>query len=55
LSGRIPGEIDGFFRDFGAFALLDAIRQGDVRAARERTELHMNNDIQRGLVNFGAP
>ena len=36
-------------------ALLDAIRQGDVRAAQERMELHMNNDIQRGLVNFGAP
>jgi DNA-binding GntR family transcriptional regulator len=36
-------------------ALLDAIQQGDVRAAQERMELHMNNDIQRGLVNFGAP
>jgi DNA-binding GntR family transcriptional regulator len=36
-------------------ALLDAIRQGDVRAAQERMELHMNNDIQRGLVNFGVP
>jgi DNA-binding GntR family transcriptional regulator len=36
-------------------ALLDAIRQGDVQAAQERMEFHMNNDIQRGLVNFGAP
>jgi DNA-binding GntR family transcriptional regulator len=35
-------------------AILDAIRQGDAWTVQERMELHMNNDIQRGLANFDA-
>jgi DNA-binding GntR family transcriptional regulator len=34
--------------------ILDAIRQGNVWTAQERMELHVNNDIQRGLANFDA-
>jgi hypothetical protein len=32
----------------------NAIRQGDVWTVQERMELHMNNDIQRGLANLDA-
>lgn len=35
-------------------AVLDAIRRRDVRAAQELMELHMKNDIERGVVNFDA-
>lgn len=33
--------------------ILDAIRRKDVRAAQERMEWHMNNDIERGVRSFG--
>lgn len=36
-------------------AVLDAIRRRDVRAAQDLMELHMKNDIERGVVNFDAP
>lgn len=32
--------------------ILEAIKKGDVRAAQENMELHMNNDIERGVINF---
>lgn len=32
--------------------ILEAIKRGDVEAAQENMELHMNNDIKRGIVNF---
>lgn len=33
-------------------AVLEAIRQGDVGAAQESMEAHMNQDVERGLANF---
>ena len=35
-------------------SILEAIRRRDVRAARERMQRHMENDIERGVANFGA-
>ena len=35
--------------------VLDAIRHRDVEAAQDLIELHMKNDIERGVVNFDAP
>ena len=35
-------------------SLLDAIQRHDARAARERMELHMSNDIERGVAKFDA-
>jgi DNA-binding GntR family transcriptional regulator len=32
--------------------ILDAIRRKDVRAAQERMERHMKNDIERGVASF---
>lgn len=34
--------------------LLEAIRRRDIQAAQERMELHMSNDIERGIVKFDA-
>lgn len=34
--------------------LLEAIRQRHVQRAKERMEMHMKNDIERGLANFAA-
>lgn len=36
-------------------AVLDAIRRQDIQAAQDLIELHMKNDIERGVVNFDAP
>jgi DNA-binding GntR family transcriptional regulator len=33
--------------------ILDAIRRKDGRAAQERMEWHMKNDIERGVRSFG--
>lgn len=35
--------------------LLRAIREGNPREAQERMELHMKNDIERGVSYFDAP
>ncbi len=35
--------------------ILDAIRRRDVQAAQDLIELHMKNDIERGVANFDSP
>ncbi len=32
--------------------ILDAIKNGDIEAAQKNMELHMTNDIKRGIANF---
>lgn len=32
--------------------ILDAIKEGDIKAAQKNMEIHMTNDIKRGVANF---